>query len=79
MRIDLRHKDFLIAFGKRIEKLRNSKGWSQYELSYKTNIERSSLIKIEKGTINTGVAVLPELAKAFDISIPELLSFDYES
>ena len=77
MRIDKRHKDFLIAFGKRIQELRNQKDWSQHALARRTNIERMALRRIEKGEMNTGIAILPELAKAFDISVSELVGFEY--
>ena len=69
----------MLAFGERIKKLRQDKGWSQYEASYKSNLDRSYIKKIEKGESNIWMAVLPELAELFEISISELLNFDYPS
>jgi transcriptional regulator with XRE-family HTH domain len=72
-----KQQNFIIALGVRVVQLRKEKGFSQYELTYKTNLERSTIQNIEKGLINSGVACLPELAEAFDISVSELLDFDY--
>jgi len=77
VRIQDRNKEFITAFGGRIRQLRVERGWSQYEFSYKSNLERSFIRKLENGTVNTGIAILPELAEVFEIPIVELLHFDY--
>ncbi len=71
----IRNQKFVTAFGKRIKFLRNQKGLSQYKLAYEAEIDRSQIIDIEKGTINTTISTLSALATALQVSPKELLDF----
>ncbi len=73
----IRDDIFLKAFGKQVRKLRKSKGMSQYELSYVSDIPKSQIVRIEKGEINTGISSVSALSKALGVK-PKVL-FDFES
>lgn len=49
------------------------KGWSQSMLSEKANVSRFTILKIEKGNIDTvSLGVLKKIAKALDTTVQEL-------
>lgn len=66
-------KQYQIELGKRIALLRKNKGWKQEDLSTHSGIERSSLARIEAGGVNSTINKLRQIAKAFNISIGELV------
>ena len=55
-------KQFLIGLGKNVARLRKEKGLKQTELSYQCNMEKSNLIRIEKGRTNPTTLTLRKLA-----------------
>jgi transcriptional regulator with XRE-family HTH domain len=60
--------------GKNIKKLRKQKGLSQDRLSKLADISYNTVIKLESGGItNPSINTLQKLAKAFDVSVDELL------
>ena len=60
--------------GKNIKKLRKQKGLSQDRLSKLADISYNTAIKLESGGItNPSINTLQKLAKAFDVSVDELL------
>lgn len=67
---------FLQALGERIVFLRQSKSISQAELAHVSNMESSSLRKIEKGRINPTVWTLRRLCETLNVSLPVLLDFE---
>lgn len=64
------------VIGSKVKKMREAKGWSQRELGRrmgKTN--GSHIAQIEKGKrLNLSLMIACELAKAFDISLDELVA-----
>jgi len=59
---------------KNIKKLRQEKGISQDRLSKLANLSLNSIVNIEAGNNpNPTIETLEKIAKAFDISIDELL------
>jgi transcriptional regulator with XRE-family HTH domain len=66
-------KQYLIALGKRIVQQRKKIGWTQEELAVKSEMDRTALVRVEAGTVNSGIINLKKLAKALEISIGELV------
>lgn len=62
-------------FGVHLRNLRISKGLSQEELAYESDLDISQIGRIERGVVNTSLCVLQRLAKALNISLKELLDF----
>jgi transcriptional regulator with XRE-family HTH domain len=67
----LRHTAFLRELGARIRLIRENKGISQQELSYRIDISRNQLGRIERGEINTGVSTLYEIAEGLQVGVCE--------
>ena len=63
----------LKEFGDRIRELRKQKGLSQEQLSFKANLHRTYIGMIERGEKNITLINIEKIAKAFDISINELM------
>jgi transcriptional regulator with XRE-family HTH domain len=68
---DIRNK-----FGKRLRELRTAKGYSQEQLAEKATLHWTYIGGIERGERNPTLINIEKLARALDISLPELLSFD---
>jgi transcriptional regulator with XRE-family HTH domain len=62
-------------FGNKIKTLREQKGYSIEYLANISNIDRTYISDIEKGTRNVSLLIIEKLAKAFEIKIQDL--FDY--
>ena len=60
-----------IIVGKRIQKIRTSKGISQQELAAKCNFEKSNMSRLEAGRVNPTLATLEKVASALEINIIE--------
>ncbi|GKU82976.1 helix-turn-helix domain-containing protein [Niallia sp. NCCP-28] len=56
-----------IDIGKKVEKYRKSKGWSNRELAKLAEITPSMLSQIERGLANPSIQTLKILAKALDV------------
>ena len=54
----------------------NKKGFSQEELSYKTELDISQIGRIERGKVNTSVSVQYKIAVALDVSLKDLFDFE---
>lgn len=62
-----------IALGKKIRSLRLSRGWTQEQLAEYADLHVSYIVLPEKGANRATIETLEKLAKAFDISISELV------
>ena len=62
-------------FGEKIVSLRKSAGLTQDELAFKVNISPSYLSAIERGISDSTISTAKRLAKAFNITLPELFEF----
>jgi len=66
--------------GMRISYLRKQAGWSQEELSFRSNINKNYLSDLERGRRNPSLKILERVAKAFSLNLATLLkgleSFD---
>ena len=65
-----------INVGKQIQKLRELKGISQQDLAAKCNFEKSNLSRLEAGRVNPTLSTLEKVAKALDVTLAELFTFN---
>lgn len=70
-------KAFLIKLGERIAKIRQAENLSQTELALRCDKDRQNLNRLEKGRINPSIFFLLEIATELNISLSELLAFEY--
>lgn len=63
--------EVLIEFGRKIRKLRLSKGWSQEELSFRSGFHRTYIGMIERAERNISLKNIKKLADTFKISIKD--------
>lgn len=61
--------------GSKINKLRKQKGFTQEELSYISDVERSKISRIENGSEDFYFSTLLKIAKALETTPKELLDF----
>lgn len=62
----------LVALGQAISSVRKSQGVSQEELAHRSEIDRSYMSAIERGTQNPGVMMVVKIAKAMGVPVSEL-------
>ena len=67
------NKELITAFGKHIRYLREQKGISQEELSFKTGFHRTYIGMIERGERNISLSNIAVFAKIFEMDISALL------
>lgn len=68
-------KLFLKAFGDRVRELREKEGMSQDQLGYECGVSRLTILRIENGHYETGIASLALLAKVLGVEVTELVDF----
>jgi transcriptional regulator with XRE-family HTH domain len=73
----MKEKDAIVLkkLGQKILDMRLSKGLSQEDVSFRCDVDRAKISKIENGAANCNVTTLVELAKGLDISPKDLLDF----
>jgi len=73
----VRHKkqNSLTLFGKRLKAFRQAVDLSQEQVYYATGIGQSHLVKIESGTVNTGISHIALLAEFFGVEDFQLLEY----
>ncbi len=62
------------ALGRRVKKLRADRGWSLEELATASGVSRSMLSEIERERANPTLSVTYRIARAFDLSLPDLIA-----
>jgi transcriptional regulator with XRE-family HTH domain len=74
---DARNRNFkkMKTFGENLRRLRIKKGISQEDLAFDAQIAYTTINKIEKGQLNTGICTVFEIAKALKVSPKELFDF----
>jgi transcriptional regulator with XRE-family HTH domain len=65
--------DLRAAFGDRLRKLREERGWSQEILAEKSDLHFTYISQIERGSRNPGLNSLGSLAKALGMRLPDLV------
>ncbi len=68
-------KSLLEKLAKRIKELRKKNGFTQDELAFRANIERSTLGNIETAQNDVTLTKVNQIAKAFDLTISDFLKF----
>lgn len=71
-------KDFLIALGNKIQKVRKAKGLTQVDLVGKIEgeIDTTNISRIEKGRTNPTATTLLRIANALEIEVKDFFTFD---
>jgi transcriptional regulator with XRE-family HTH domain len=69
----IRNKELLLKFGKRLKELRERKHLSQQELANLCDIEHSQISRIELGKINTTISTLFLIADKLNVEVAELV------
>lgn len=67
-------EDICIRFGRKLRKLRESRGWTQQYLAVHSGIGRPHISNMETGKKQPCLRALETLADSFDISLPQLVS-----
>lgn len=65
-----------VLFGRRLRQLRKNRGWSQEQLGFESDLDRTYIGGIEQGRRNISLINICRLAKAFGIKPEALLQFD---
>lgn len=66
---------YLKKLGKRIKEIRKEKGIKQVDLSYKCDIEKQNMYRIEAGNTNPTILTLKKICEHLEVSLNELLEF----
>jgi transcriptional regulator with XRE-family HTH domain len=66
---------FLQNLGNRIASIRKEKSITQVELSYRCDIEKTNMRRIEAGNTNPTALMLRKIAAGLGIGLSELLDF----
>ena len=64
-----------ILFGKRVRTLRQARGISQEELAFNSNLHRTYISDIERGSRNVSLDNIYKIAVALDVSPKNLFDF----
>lgn len=67
-------KQLLVKLGLKIKQLRTEKGFSQSQFGMEIDMEKSNVSRMEAGKHNLKVGTLLRVAKALEISLPELIN-----
>ena len=66
--------DICIRFGKRLRKLRKSRGWTQVYMAEHVGIDRSFISVLENGKKEIRIPNLEVTATAFDMTVSQLMA-----
>ncbi|SDG53435.1 helix-turn-helix domain-containing protein [Pelagibacterium luteolum] len=61
-------------FGRNVRKARLAKGWSQEQLAFEANLQRSYISEIETGKRNPTLDVVETIARVLEVRVIELLA-----
>lgn len=73
--MDTEKKNFIIKFGKNLQRIRVQKKLTQAQLAADSNVEVSQISRVERGVLNTSLGNIYSISKALDIPIDELFKF----
>ena len=68
-----RRQDILARFGARVRELRKSRGYSQEDFAARCGLDRTYIGGIERGERNVALRNIEAIAKAFELTISELM------
>jgi transcriptional regulator with XRE-family HTH domain len=72
-------KHFMEIFGENLRLVRQSRGFSQENVAEQLGMSASGYAKIERGETDIPLSRLEELAKVFDMTVPQLISLTDKS
>ncbi len=72
---NLNEKEFLIAFGKNLRKVRKARGFTQAQLANDIGVEISQISRIERGIISTSIGSCNDISNALKIQVKDLFDF----
>lgn len=64
----------LVALGMAIRAMRQARGISQEELAHRSQVDRSYMSSIERGTQNPGVMAVVQIAAGIGVSVTALVA-----
>lgn len=75
--IKIKDKEFIIAFGKHLRKMREDRNLTQEALAFRFEPETSAnqIGRIERGEINTTLSTIKVISKALEVTPMELFDF----
>ena len=62
-------EDIRIRFGRRLQKLRKQRRWTQAQMAERLGLDRSYLADAERGKRNISIVNLEIIARGFEISL----------
>lgn len=65
--------DIRILLGQKIRKIRQKNNMSQEELAFESNLHRTYISDIERGSRNVSIKNIEKIAKALKVSLKELM------
>ncbi|MEM6332636.1 MAG: helix-turn-helix transcriptional regulator [Planctomycetota bacterium] len=65
-----------VRFGQHISRLRADAGLTQEEVALRCKVSRTYLSQLETGERNPSLSSLEKIAKAFKVSLSDLMQFD---
>lgn len=66
-------KEYLQIIGDNLRKIRTEKAISQQELADNSNIAKSTVQRIENGTLNPTILMLKNISEALEVLIEDLI------
>lgn len=72
---NVKDQEILNKLANRLKELRNEKGMTQEDLSFKADLTLSQIARIETGRINTSISTLSRISTALGVNLKELLDF----
>lgn len=66
-------KEFLKLIGNNVRKLRNDRGMSQQDLADYCNIAKSTIQRIENGSMNPTILMLQSISKILGVEVESLI------
>lgn len=72
----LNEKEFSIAFGQNLKRIRKEKGFTQEQLAIDLDIEISQVSRIERGVINTSIGNVNAIARVLKVSLSKLVEYN---
>jgi transcriptional regulator with XRE-family HTH domain len=65
--------DICVRLGRRIRRLRDQRGWKQYDLAAHAKLTRTHISRLENARKEIGLRALEKVASAFDMKPWQLL------
>jgi transcriptional regulator with XRE-family HTH domain len=67
-------EDIRIRFGRRLQRLRTQRGWTQVQMAERFGLDRSYLADVERGKRNISIVNLEVIARGFEVPLSRLLA-----